>query len=103
MTVEQHKEIKLGKLSILPLHHSLRQNTQVKSIITFELMFFFMGRSLLRAEILVLAQINSTLKVSGLISTLQKSLFLKNLLHPRFKGCPSSSGRNGFWDLIFCL
>lgn len=103
MTVEQHREIKLGKLNLLPLHYSLRQIMQVKSAITFELMFFFKDGSLVRAEILVLAQINSTLKISALISTLQKSIFLKNLLHAPPEGCPSSSGRNGFWDLVFCL
>lgn len=92
MTVEQHKEIKLGKLNILPLYYNLRQNTQVKSIITFELMFFFMDGSLLRAEILVLAQINATLKMSALISILQKSLFLKNLLHPLLKDVQAALG-----------
>lgn len=76
---------------------------QVKSTITFELMFFFMGGNLVRAEILVLAQINSILKTSALICALQKSVFLKNLLHPPSKGCPSSSQRSGFWDLVFRL
>lgn len=103
MTVEQHREIKLGKLNILPLHYSLRQITQVKSTITFELIFFFMDGSLVRAAILVLAQMNSTLKISALISTLQKSIFLKNFFHPPSKGYPSNSGTNGFWDLTFCL
>lgn len=84
MTVEQHREIKLGKLNILPLHCSLRQIRQVKSTVTFELMFFFMDGSLVRTEILVCAQINSTLKISALISALQKSIFVKKLASSPF-------------------
>lgn len=55
-------------------------------------MFFFMVASLVRVEILVLAQINSLLKISALISSVQKSIVLKNLLQFLCKGCPSSSG-----------